>query len=665
MIFLRHFLPLLAVVAGVLLTTGTAQAAEPPKWILDAAAGATPDAPTSTGAPAKVVSDDTTYVIGETGTLTRTQRVVLVLRNKSGASLATARLGYLEGGDVVKRADAWLVRAGKIVRNYGVRDWLDVNTASEGTLVSDGREKFISLESFATPGDVFAYETRVEGRLLFATFDKGFGWEEPVQLERFQLQLPAGFTLDHATEGSPLEASVSADQRTYTWSLRESPYLKSESWSDPAVLEHPRLRLRVRPPAGTKHKFAPPVFLGWADVARWEIGLHEGYCDSSPALQATVARVLQGQAGWLDRVRALCEYAQSVRYIALSRGLNRGFGYRPRKASVVHSTGYGDCKDKSNLLCSLLREIGVKAYPVGVLAGFDEPPVNAAWPTPSQFNHAIVAIEAPEDFHSPAVTSLADGRRLLIFDPTDEDTPLGGLPWSLQGSFGQVVAEGVMELVRLPAMPEAEQYHGRNTAQLKLKSDGSAEGTARADFHGQYASRMRSRLRPLSELETKERILRGWSDTLRGTQLKKVERLDQWRDGSYAVIAEFQVPAFVQPLRETLALVRLDLFNRDSVPVFTEKTRRTPLRIWPKTYSDEVSLELPEGMAVDELPQPARIESRFGTLTRTLAVKERTVVMNREFRLRDCRVPVAEYAALRQFLADCAKADRAAVILRR
>jgi Domain of Unknown Function with PDB structure (DUF3857)/Transglutaminase-like superfamily len=654
--------------AVLLAGVAAASAAGTPDWLLDLARQA--PAPATTGeAPAIVLLDETVLKIDETGGTVCTQRVAIAIQTKSGAEQAVGSVRYLEKSDALRKANAWLVRDGKTVRSTAAYDWLDYNTVAGSELVSEGRERRISYSEFAAPGDVFGYETRVGGPLLFGSFSESFGWNRsgcslPVVLERLQLELPAGFTLDRMLQGGPTPAeSVSADGRIWTWELRDRPYRRAEDSSDPAVPEDPTLLLRIRPPANAT-RFHPPVFRTWTDVNRWELALHQGQCDKTPAMTAKAEELTTGIANPFERIRALCDFTHQVRYIAVERGLARGFGYRPRKASEVLATGYGDCKDKSNLLCALLREIGMRAFLVTVLAT-EDPPVNPAWPSPDQFNHAIVAIEAPAGLDLPVIAMNKQGLRLLYFDPTDEDTPVGGLPWALQGSLGQLIADGVDELVELPRLPDATQWKVENRTRLTLEPDGSVSGQGRVIQSGQSATEMRRLLGLLSEAKLNQAVIGRLSDTMRGVSLRRVIRQDRFHEGQYGLEFELAAPSFAQPLRDTLALVRLDILSRDSVPLFTEKTRRTPVRLKPVDLTDEVELELPKGSSVDELPPPSALTSRFGTHERSFEVRDNTVIFRRRLVLKNCSVAVADYPALRQFLADAAKADRAAVVLRR
>jgi len=62
--------------------------------------------------------------------------------------------------------------------------------------------------------------------------------------------------------------------------------------------------------------------------------------------------------------------------------------------------------------------------------------------------------------------------RLLIFDATDDDTPVGDLPDQEQGSLALIVAGDAGSLVRMPVTPAETNLLDRRI-QANLAADGS------------------------------------------------------------------------------------------------------------------------------------------------------------------------------------------------
>src|SRR6185369_4963157 len=108
--------------------------------------------------------------------------------------------------------------------------------------------------------------------------------------------------------------------------------------------------------------------------------------------------------------------------VALELRLNSGSGWIPRPAPAVLRQGYGECRDKANLLCSMLRVVGIRAWPL-LVASSGAGVVQKPWPSLGSFDHSIVGISAPWSPGMPGVIRDESLGTVLLFDPTDPDTP--------------------------------------------------------------------------------------------------------------------------------------------------------------------------------------------------------------------------------------------------
>ena len=90
-----------------------------------------------------------------------------------------------------------------------------------------------------------------------------------------------------------------------------------------------------------------------------------------------------------ERARAIVRFVQDdVRYVGVEIGEN---SHRPHTPAWVLDRGFGDCKDKSLLLVSLLRAAGLEAWPSLVHASAGQR-LPKSTPSPDVFNHAIVQV---------------------------------------------------------------------------------------------------------------------------------------------------------------------------------------------------------------------------------------------------------------------------------
>ncbi len=656
-------LGLAALVGLVVLASAGLHAAAPaaPAWVLEMAARSTPS--TVAGAPAVVLLDEWNHEVLPDGRVALTVRHVVRILNRSGAAQARASVFYRDKDDSVKATNAWLVRDGKTVTPPKKREWADVSAASIGAIFDESRKRAISYEDVVCLGDVFAYETRVERRMLFGQVQNVWHCSLPTLVDRFVLKVPPGWSCEVAARSGTavglLKETVAGQTRT--WELLDRPYRPDE----PAMADGARLDALVAvnlvPPAESAGS-APFVPRDWAAAADWDWQNSLGQCDTDAALAAEARKLTADCADPLARIRALSRYVQQLRYVGVNKNLALGHGYRPRKATEVFARGWGDCKDKANLMVALLREVGIEAFLASAQTE-EGRLVNPDWPSLNQFNHAIVAIRVDDTVKLEPIVDVPGAGRLLFFDATSQTALLGDLPWALQGSKVQVIFPGNKGLTTLPVLP-IDRFHVFET-KLELELTGAgAVGKCTTGGPGRAGAFWRGFALWKTEKEQREYLEERIGKGLRGAQIREFSATDDPVTGERRVAVDLAVPRFGQPMPGVGLIVRLDLLGRDNVPAFPELERRLPIGLTPALVRETIRIRLPEGYAVEEMPKAVQLQTPYGTYSSAYDFAERTVVVQRTLRLEDRTVPVAEYAALRKFLGDVAKADRSSLVLR-
>jgi len=640
----------------------TIRAGEPPKWLRKIEGQ--PVASTAPDVPAEVLLNETVLTVDEWGRATTEHRYAIKILTRAGLSEAHAFVAYLDKNDKVSAADAWLLRNGTVAKAESDNKWFDVSAADgEGAIYSETRIKEISFRDDTVPGDIFACETKVEGPMLFT--QDFYTWDNPLPtaVDRYVVKVPPGWTVTPILSGaiSPA-ASVSADNRSWGWELRDRPYRPHEPWTDPHSMVEAQVMVNLVSP-GSPKPGVRKIFRTWTEVSEWQATLTSGQCDNDPAMSAKARQLAADGADAIAKIRALGGYVQKLRYVAINRNLARGMGYRPRKASEVFAKGFGDCKDKANLLRAMLREVGITSYPVVALAG-NERVVEQRWPSPSQFNHQILAIQVDNKVDLPTVVQTHLWGSLLFFDPTDPETVVGDLPWHLQGSNVLVLAPGSDELIRLPNLPVDRRWLAERRVKLLLTADGAVSGECHFIGFAQNGAQMRHHVHAMSAKDLHDWATARINAAVRGASAKAVACEDDIITGRFGVTFNFAAPSFTQMMPGGLAVVRLDVLDRGTLPTFAENSRRTAAEIRPLIQDDEVTLALPSGFAVEELPTKTVLNSAYGSYENSYDAKEGTVVFHRTLKLNPLVVQASDYPKLRQFLANASKADREAVVLR-
>jgi hypothetical protein len=311
----------------------------------------------------------------------------------------------------------------------------------------------------------------------------------------------------------------------------------------------------------------------------------------------------------------------------------------------------------------MLREVGINSFPVVALAG-NEREVERDWPSPCQFNHQILAIQVDINVDLPTVVQTRRWGPLLFFDPTDPETFVGDLPWHLQGSNVLVLAPGSDELTRLPSLPVERRWLAERRVKLVLTANNAVSGECHLIGYAQNGAQMRHHVHKLTAKELHDWAADRINAAIRGASAQSVACDDDAVTGRFGVNFGFSAPNFAQMMPGGLAIVRLDVLDRGILPTFAEDARRTPVEIRPLIQDDEVTLALPSGFEVEELPTRTLLSGAYGSYESSYEAKEGTIVFRRILKLSPLMVPAADYSKLRQFLANAAKADREAIVLR-
>src|SRR5439155_24001418 len=170
---------------------------------------------------------------------------------------------------------------------------------------------------------------------------------------------------------------------TWTWERRDLPPLLPEPGSPNWATLAPRLGVTWGPPAGAR---GPAPFRSWTDVGRWIAALADPQAEPDDAVRARTRELGAGAASDDQRLGRLARFVQGLPYDEIAIYLDRGRGLQPRPASQVLRSGYGDCKDKANLLRTMLRVAGVRSWLVMLNSsarGLSSP----RWPSPFFFDH--------------------------------------------------------------------------------------------------------------------------------------------------------------------------------------------------------------------------------------------------------------------------------------
>lgn len=628
-----------------------------PPWLHEAAAIKPPAY--DRDVRAVVLLNEKQITVSADGRITTVTNFAVRVVAHEGRTYAMAVVPYLTDSGKVRDLRAWLIRPSGEVKYYGKDEVVDV-ISDANDIYNESRVKTISARDAADTGAVFGYQATSEEHSIFGEEEWNFQDRLPTLTARFTLTLPSGWTpLSVIFNHARIEPQVNGT--SYTWQLNNLAPIKKEPASPEVTNLAPRLAVSYVPQANGGG--ALRTFTNWTDVSRFVSELHDPQASPDDALAAKARELTANARTELERVRAIGNYVQHLKYISIDIGLGHGGGIRPHAAAEVFAKSYGDCKDKANLMRAMLKSLGMTSYPVAIYLG-DRNYVREEWASPGQFNHCIIAIKVSDETQAPTVIQHAKLGRLLIFDSTDEDTPLGDLPDDEQGSFALIVAREDGSLVRMPVTPPEANRLERN-AEMTLLPDGSMTAILNEKSIGQSAVEERRMFRHLTHAEYTKQIEAWVTRGATGARLSRIEPVDDTSGGQFSLSVEFAVAAYAQVMQQRLMVFKPAAVSRLESLFLTDAVRQHPVVLGPYAFDETVRVKLPAGFEVDEMPDAIKLETAFGSYATTYEVKDRQLIFTRKLVQRASTIPVEQYGSVRTFFEKIRAAEQAPVVLAR
>ena len=644
-----------AIAVVFLLSVSTAFGSDVPSWMRQAAATNLPGY--EKNVPAVVLHDEQQVTLDSQGRLVTVENFAVKLLNSEGRGYAVARAYYLVSSGKVRDIEGWLLRPDVSVKVYDKKTILDV-IADPDDVYNEGRLKIIDASREVEAGYVFGYTVVSEDAPLFYQDNWSFQGRLPTIVSRYSLNLPQGWKASSITFNAP-DVKPQISGTTYTWEMRSLAPIPPEPMSPAVVHLAPRIAVNYSPDGATPG--VNKAFADWLDVSRWATSLYDPQVIIDDNIAIKAREITANAKTELEKIQAIGSYVQNLQYISIDIGVGHGNGYRPRPSNLVLGRGYGDCKDKANLMRALLKTLKIDAYPIAIFSG-DPAFVREEWASPRQFNHCIIAVKVSDATTGPTVITHAKLGRLLIFDATDPYTPVGDLPDDLQGSLALIIAGENGGLAKMPTAPPDGDLLERNI-DVNLNEFGALTGKIRERAFGQTSTQFRREMRELSVGDYKKAI-EGWlSRGSTGAQLVNVVPKDRQSEAGFDLDVEFNAPRYGQLMQNRLLVFKPVIVGRRNGVSLTEPKRTNPVEIESGSMKETVTFSLPTGFVVDEVPDAVNLETSFGKYSTGYKAENGKLVFSRTLTMNRAVISAEKYASVKDFFAKMLDAEQSPVVL--
>lgn len=622
-----------------------------PDWVRQAAGQPLGTYPPET--KAVVLLDQTDYTVTAPGDYIEHSRWVVKIQRPEGRDEADLSI-QLRQGEKLNYVHAWTIDRSAHEYELKQKDFAEKSLLSF-ELYSDIRILTAKAPA-ADPGSVIAFEFEARRHSYLNQINQYFQEPNPAREVRINLTLPAGWGFKDSWPSIPAVHPTQAGPNCWEWIAHDLPGIEEELMMPQRYVLMGRLVIAYFPPGGTGN-------IGtWAALGNWYTTLTAGRRDPTLEITQEVQRLIGDKPDFDSKLRVLTAFLQSeIRYVAVEIGIG---GYQPHAAKDIYRYHYGDCKDKATLLSSMLHVAGINSSYVLIDTDRDfvNPLIPSAW-----FDHAILAIELPAEVKSDqyqSVVTAKNGRRYVIFDPTDEYTPVGWLRAELQDSYALLVADSGGELIRTPlAAPDLNPLI--RTGHFVLAADGNLTGEVSEDRGGDFAARERGRMHNWDERERTNYFERYLGRSLQGFTLENMS-VEQAGEMRKDVLIKYKVstPQYGQQ-RGPLMLVRPRVVGEKSYAV-EHKARHYPIQLTQTAReTDTYEIDIPKEYAVDDIPDPVKIDVGFASYQSKIDVDGSKVRYRREYVVRDLTVPPEKFNDWVKLQGVIGADEAAAVVLKR
>jgi Domain of Unknown Function with PDB structure (DUF3857) len=622
-----------------------------PDWAMEAYKTKTPDY--ARDAAAVVLFDEyVESVDGEGRATERHRRAVRILKPQGRSHICEV---VYDIGEKVNYFRAWAIAADEKQYQAQDSDFVDVGDTNHSVMLSTYKVRVVQPPAIDV-GAVLICESEE----LLQPFESEIAWrfqsEIPAVNQALEVDLPAGHAHSEAWHGYHPAKAAEVSANHWRWELQDVQALtlrdipSSPEWE--ALAGHMTVQWGDAAIEGKDNQ--------WRAIGAWMTRLEAGRPDPSPEITAKVQTLIAGAPDFYSKLSRIADSIQKdIRYFIVERGIG---GLQANHASDIFRNRYGDCKDKTTLAISMLQVAGIKGYYVAVdhRRGVVDPE------DPSLMgDHMITAIEVPADVNDlrlQAIVKAKDGKRYLIFDPTNQRTPIGNLPSNEQGGYGILSAGDASQVIALPVLrPEASGTDRRGA--FTLTADGTLTGSVDTSHIGSEGSELRYFLKETDSRKRREVWESSLARSVPGVVLDSFEfvepsALDKPLEFHYKLTAHQYAHT-----AGTLLLVRPRVVGSDVLP-FNDKPRTVPIDLQATgKWHDSYDIALPDGYVVDEMPDPVNLDTDFASYHSTITAKDKTLHYERECTVK--QLPASRQKEFAHLESAILSDEKATVVLKR
>ena len=307
-----------------------------------------------------LLNEETFRILSDYTAIEELHILIKILNDRGKAKYGEVKLGYDSTYEKIEVEYARTIKPDGTIIPVGAKHIRDISEYPEYPLYSNARLRIISMPEL-TEGAVIEYKAikyinkLIDGKEFCENYPiQGF---EPYLNQRVNLIIPDGYNVniesynpgyvEYALSFSPWIERVE-DGTKYTWEFNNVPEIITEPSMSPYIEITPYLCISSLD--------------DWQEVYNWWGSLVVDKVNIDKAIEEKTQELIKDKNTQEEKAKAIYHWvASKIRYVGVEYG---EAGFEPHYATEIFKNKYGDCKDQTMLLISMLRYAGISAYPV-------------------------------------------------------------------------------------------------------------------------------------------------------------------------------------------------------------------------------------------------------------------------------------------------------------
>lgn len=462
-----------------------------------------------------------------------------------------------------------------------------------------------------------------------------FQGEDPVVMSKVTVTIPASKELNYISKNMPANSrepviTKGANSVSYMWKVENVESIVKEPYMPDSADITPQIHGCMLKDREYLYDWASKIIL-----ERMKL---------TPELEEATLKITKNVNTVEEKIARLYYFVQNeIRYISIKGSMSSGWGGHP--AYQTFQNKYGDCIDKSILFSTMLKAIGIEAYPVSLRTNDKGTAVTEI--SVLDANHAIVEIHLKD--------------RVFYLDPVSRNFRY---PYFCGMDHGVYAINEITKKINFIEIPSPEFNLNIYNIDIDVKSNGDSFIITKGGYNGDYEANLRSAWERVPENMRLELFQNHINSLSPGGKLKKIDFVNL-SDISKPLEVNYE---YVLPKYSILA-GKLMIFEipglEYSFPEIALSDRKYDIEYTTSRETKHIiNIKIPAGYKIKYLPKSVNLScGAYASYDGTYEIKDNNIVFKDDFKRFKRVIAVKDYKQYKEFLQGIAKFSRDKIFL--